>query len=466
MKPHEIKLYEMMREEVKDLIYQATHFNLHYNTTKKYEVVRQRLLEVVGKQGVKEVWCVITNTARAIASRADSLKIPKNDHAYKSSTNPQGINRRKMYTLLDKMVEQELFVFYKGGFCREDSSIKYASLYAITDKFRAMFNGVEIKEVVEYTGEVVEIKDRKTGELMNSKVKGTSNMRAIIRAYNELLSKAVFTIDKVTLPVQQYKRVFSGSLDKGGRWYNVVGGVQIMSPDMRKKIEIDGVKVVELDFKALHPSMLYEEASQECPDDVAFWIQEIMHGKFDPYVDNGLGNMIFVDFRAIEEYREKWNKPHYDPIRNLIKFGVLVCLNASAGSRHPMGSAALAILHEYNKDKERPEERQKFYGIGSSVINEHGYQRFYARPVCEYVAATNYPIQKHFFTDRGVYLQNKDGAIVEDVIEEMTKRGVVVLSEHDSIICTEEHADEVEKLMREAYKKHMGSDKFCQIERK
>ena len=461
-----MKMIDISREERKEIVYRSTHFNLHFNRSKKYNDVYFRIADVVGSGYVKELWCFLTNTARAIKAHATYMKIPKDKNIYSMESNTQKISYRKMCRMLDTLVEDGWLYYYQGGFdpCAPDNPIP--SFYKIMPKLYELYSGIDIDEDVCYSGELAEVKNRETREYILRQFKGIGLVRNVMREYNDLLSCTDFTLFGELLPIQQYKRVFSGDMASGGRVYNVVGGVQIMSPYMRSHLKMNGEDVVELDFKSLHPAILYELEYNKDHDFVEAWVMSQM-GEFDPYTDRDIEQFLEVDWEAIKSHKEKHNLPDYNPVRNMIKFATLVSLNAKEGKRHKMGVAAQALLHEYNKDDGRAEANKKYVGIGKTLMNgSNGYKQFPAILMCQHVHDKNLPIQDYFFNDIGVQLQYIDSCIVVEVIEEMTNCGIVVLSEHDSIICTEDHADEVEKLMRKAYKKHTGGDKFCQIERK
>lgn len=453
-----IEIYKLEKKEREELYVRATHFNLFYNRSKSYEDVYKHIAEQVGVHSSKELWCVITNIARALKQDALRLQIPKDNQAYVG--NRQQISRRKMFLLLDSMVDSGYFVFYKGGFINVKKEEYTSSLYEMTDKLKILWKDVDINEKLEYNGDLIEIKDRETKKYLNANIRGTSVHRALVCEYNSVLCRVRLELDGIILPAQQYKRVYSDSLSYGGRFYNVAGGVQTMKQEDRKRLMINGEKVVELDFKALHPSILYEKTWQENPILVERWIEQAWDGVYNPYITKGYDDLLYIVDDEIAEHLHKHGLVKYNPIRNLFKFAVMTCLNAKRGEKRPLQPASNALTSEWYDDKKKDVVDRKYVGL--YPVGD----KFPARDICELVQAANLPIEEHFFSDVGISLQRIDSDIVERVIQALLDKGEVLYPEHDSVIVRESLEHEVTQLMRKAYFDVIGSDQFCVVEKK
>lgn len=66
------------------------------------------------------------------------------------------------------------------------------------------------------------------------------------------------------------------------------------------------------------------------------------------------------------------------------------------------------------------------------------------------------PIAKFFHSGEGIRLQRLDADIAEDVILRMMDKGILALPIHDSFIVTEDHADLLADVMKDAYQRKMG----------
>ncbi|MDV7341804.1 DNA-directed RNA polymerase [Terasakiella sp. A23] len=65
-------------------------------------------------------------------------------------------------------------------------------------------------------------------------------------------------------------------------------------------------------------------------------------------------------------------------------------------------------------------------------------------------------IVHYFCTDIGVRLMNLDSNIAELVIEHFSNQNIPILSVHDSFISDRQHMTEMERIMRDAFKKVVG----------
>jgi hypothetical protein len=211
---------------------------------------------------------------------------------------------------------------------------------------------------------------------------GLSRMCKAVQKINEGLISA--RIDGA--PVGLMMRIFNENLSRGGRFYSAGGGWQSMKQDMRSQIQIGGEPVVEIDYKAIHPAMLYAGVGASMPRDcydLAPWP------------------------------------------RSLVKKALLVMLNA-----RNEGQARAAILH--SKEMEEIEDRPASVRKLMADI-----KRFHA------------PIASYFHSDAGAWLMRKDSDLAQMVMLSMLNKGVVILPVHDSFLVPASKADELEKVMLE-----------------
>lgn len=429
-------LVKMEVSEVDSLLLQATHFNLSFNRSTKYRSVFDSL-QTVCNGSVKELWTFITNTARALKCRATALSIPKQFAPYKD--NKQGISHSKMVLLLDVLEREGYVDYYRGGLLNMDDADKVQSIYVLKKKYLDLWEGVDVsKEKDSY--QFVQIRDKLTKEALSlSGRNGVKEMKDILARYNTLLETTSFYVGGVLVPVQQYSRVFSGSLEEGGRYYNTCGGIQTMKSESRGSLLIDGHPTVELDFKALHPSILYDRAHQ-CG---------AITPSTDPY-NISLDGIFTVDYAAVEHVNG------HNPARNLVKKVLLKALNA-ADLKAACGSVVEDWYAEHRKG-----DKGAFYGL--QIVNPRG--RFPAKELCNRVKDAHPLIAEAFFSGIGLLLQRVDSDIITRVLNSFMDIGVPVLSWHDSCVVSEQYAEMLHAQMLKAYTEVVGSCLHCRIEKK
>ena len=171
-----------------------------------------------------------------------------------------------------------------------------------------------------------------------------------------------------------------------------------------------------------------------------------------------------VDQEKIEWFRTTYNKPKYDPVRNLQKRIVMISLNAKSYTK-----ACANITKHYKADFDQRGTQGEvdclYFGIEPDV-DKKGELEFRSGDSVQAVAYHNSPIVKYFFKDQGVSLQYLDSEILSDVMSKLIMQGEVLLPEHDSVIVLEELEGVALQYMKDAYLKVMGSDKFCFVEKK
>ena len=194
-------------------------------------------------------------------------------------------------------------------------------------------------------------------------------------------------------------RVFNnGHWNQGGRFYG--GGWQQLSGANRRRLLINGEPVVELDYKALHPTMLYHMAGVDPEGDV--------------YGFEGLVGL-----------------------RPLGKIILLVALNA-ANRRKAIGAVR-------DKVREDPELAQSVQETGRSITEL--YDLFLAR---------HEPIAHQFGSGIGIKLQYLDSVIMDRLIAHFADMDVPCLSVHDSAIVPVHYEEELRERMLAEYERVFG----------
>ena len=410
-----------MTEEEREIQYLSTVWGyLTYHKSKVYIPIVKKLVKEFGNKYDKEIRCLVTNAGRAIRMKATGFVLTRDRNDYIG--NGQGISYRRMYSLIEVMKEKEYLSVNLGGVKIKWGEIEagYTSITRMRDKMLSLFDGVSLKSISTEVGDLLEVRDRETKEYKSTKgFRGVKEMKELIKRYNRKIAESTITIEGNMIATQSYKRVFLDNLDHGGRWYNDCGGVQLLNAEKRSRIEIDGCAVIEYDFSAMHPNILYQLLLKEkcimTPDG------------FCPYTIEGLFN---------SSVPEK-------SVRNLVKMMVMVGLNASS-----KGSAVYAVKGKIESDKD------KYKGIPEDVN---------LSKVFTHIVKHNHLIADKFFSDCGVVLQKIDSEIMEHIIRQFLDLDILLLPWHDGFICSEEAITphEVLLIMTDAWKLALGGVEYC-----
>lgn len=253
----------------------------------------------------------------------------------------------------------------------------------------------------------------------------TVRMRKNLFAYNTLIHRSEIDFPEVlqhrSEPVDLQRRftyrIFNkGSFDVGGRFY---GPWWVTLPkhtnpngsklNMRQFIRINGNPVVELDYSAQHPTLLYARKGLPLPT--------------DPYDIAG-----------------------YD--RAVIKQAVLISLNAE--SRR----GALGALHQWARKEREQTGLDNQFCIPPTIMDD--------------IERVHAPIAEFFFSGAWKFLQRQDSDIAERVMNHFTTKGIPVLMIHDSFIVERQHEAELERVMSEAMAQELrayGVDQKPRIKR-
>lgn len=236
--------------------------------------------------------------------------------------------------------------------------------------------------------EVVLLRDDKGGLLDYPETRDIDRMRRRLQKFNEAIMGSEID-EAVTAPLA---RIFNKDMTRGGRFYAMGSSWQNIKAKARKTLTIGGEPVAELDYRTLHPAILYAEAGATMPSDC--------------YELTG------------------WP-------RKLVKVAMLTLINAKT-----IHAARQSIAHN---------ELMTQWGEpgGQDALQA-------ADQLIKAIKQLHKPIAHAFHSDSGARLMAIDATLAETVMTLMLARGVVVLPVHDSFLVQASKADELEAAMLEA----------------
>lgn len=175
----------------------------------------------------------------------------------------------------------------------------------------------------------------------------------------------------------------------------------------RKFIQIDGENIVELDFKALHPSMIMAKMGIQ-----------------------------------INEY------PYYclDLDKSFVKSLLLVCFNAKSKNRFKN------IILQYKEKLAK-----KYAKIGETIpkLWIDSYNRYMSDNI-KYEEELEKRFPNYFASDIGVDLQYLDSKIAQKVMKYFLSKDEICIPIHDSFIVKSKFEDELKDVMQKSYSEVMG----------
>lgn len=432
-----------------------------YSENKWFSPVFARLEGVVGKKNkarYKSTRWFLTCTAKAL--RNNGIGFCFSMHTSWFTNTKQGIGHLNSVDIV-RLLEREGYIdVYKG--CVElwganedgDGSVPketHPTIVVLKPKYLELWEGVDLCKIPSIKdSDLITIRDRKTKEEISLQgYKGVSEMRELVERWNKKLAETEIRINDSLCASVQYNRIFSDDLDQDGRFYVIGGGVQTAPAILRKtSLFIGEDKAVELDFKAMHPSLLLELMS----------VGAMKEGRdfdvspdFSPY-DADLKGLVELDQYEIDKQSDLLGSK-YDPIRNLKKQALLVMINAKSEA-----AARGALCQKLATDKRRPDPIDRlFVGIKGSLPIKEIMDRIYEH---------NEVIAEYMYKDTGIALMNMDSRIAERVIDAMLQENEPVLCYHDSFIVRHYMEDYLRLSMENAWKAVMKDNKFCKIDKK
>ena len=227
-----------------------------------------------------------------------------------------------------------------------------------------------------------------------------------VRTYNAALKDVVVAYG--SMPIDPYlHRVFNGSMSLGGRFYG--SAHQTMRKQHRQHITIDGEPTVELDYSALHPSLL-------------LW---------------RTGGALSAD-----PYTEIAGKAGIT--RELVKALLLRLINSENVS-----DFCRVVTSSGNESKKAEAEagRADEWFIPDVPTGYKG------ADFVEAVEAAFPTLTGSFGGTIGLELQGIDSKLMADLLAECLSAGIVALPVHDSVIVPQSRADDAREIMFNCYQR-------------
>lgn len=349
----------------------------------------------------------------------------------KTRYNAPQLRTEALTNVVNHLHQNGLVEYHKGYNGEHARYSRIRATESLLERFKQLSDVVigwhEEREVI-----VMKIKDKKNPKKKYLKKYGSDQkgkrdqnvvigMRRRCQAYNRLLADTDISVpfsnedcqltnrlradsgDYLIDPFEKHLyRVFGNSAVKGGRFYGAWW--ELVSSEVRAQIRINGDPVVELDFSAFHPTLLYLEHTNTLPEG---------------------------DVYDLPVLREAMPEVDRAELRSVVKKAFLVLLNA------PTRKSAKGSLRKLGRDEP---EYALFKEMDLDVLFDA-------------IEARHPDIWQYFGSDKAMELQNWDSKIADRVMEiMMCEKGIPCLPVHDSFIVAAQHADILRAAMEKAMK--------------
>lgn len=236
---------------------------------------------------------------------------------------------------------------------------------------------------------------------------------ARMKFINEQNLKHEVLLGKQKIDVKQsvIYRVNGDKIDDkhNGRCYSMKNGIQSLKKETRRNIRIDGMKSVQVDYKSLHPNMLYAMNK-------VFYSSKDMYDVGRWYSGYGL---------SVEQAKQA------------VKMLLLRMINARS-------------------------KYQAMYSFKTGWNQEHGINKndyiIWLTDLFDRIQKKHQKIKNMFCTGIGTELMNKDGKLIRQVCYRLTRQGICAIGIHDSVLVGEKYKNRAKQVMQEQYKKMFNCD--------
>lgn len=380
----------------------------------KDELIANGLLhELLGNQVVYKIKERIEDFCLLIANllkneKKFSVAVSFNNNYYNASRYNGGRGRYFIIDFLNILENEKYIVIIKGHNVKPKP--RFSRTWP-TEKLLERFRPIgHINSTV--IGLVI-LRDEKGKEINFTNNKETDRISNILRKANIVNSQheVQLMIEGKTIRLNtDLHCVFTRNFKLHGRLYTSTNtGYQgYKEKEERIHIKIDHQPVVELDFSAMHPRMLYAMEGIQYPYDD------------DPYTD------VFKDIE----------------LRKILKFQFLRLLN-SVSFKKAVVSARWEL---HNDDK----KFIKKHGISmKTILRRHVYT---IQRIFDEFKEAHKPIAKYFDDDEtGLKMMRLDSKIALEIIKHFTDKNIPILAIHDSFLVQQQYHDKLRQVMDNSF---------------
>jgi hypothetical protein len=309
-------------------------------------------------------------------------------------------------TTVDSMETQNL-IDKRKGYRFGDKNAEYTKIWP-TDELKDLFPRLD-QYVIWVPHDVIELRDKDGKPKKFPNTPKIRTLRKKLDLINEVNSKAEILSDGTDVLRTYLHAIYTESFEYYGRLHSKgYRHYQGYSEDDRRSFTINGNPVVELDYKGLHPYLLYAHVGKQ------YWQ--------DPYS--------IIDTRP--------------EVRPFLKRILLAMVNSKLETAE---KASNRIFFDPQSDSDRRLAK---------ALRKIGINR--ARPHIDKFLEVHQPIRHLLGTGKttGLKFMNKDAKIALDVMTHFAKQGIPILSIHDSFIVECQYKTELENVMKSVYRTHTG----------
>jgi hypothetical protein len=218
--------------------------------------------------------------------------------------------------------------------------------------------------------------------------------------------------------------IFTDNFEQHGRLYTREYGHQSLRKSERETIRFGREASVEVDFRGMHPRILYH--------------LEGLDYRQDPY--------------------HLWGQATTEPMRLMAKLLINTAINAGSESEAIAACNFAMSSFTNEKDEHGKRRRKQSKELQDAIklqeaVREAGlsFSQIYPLAVRHHRA-----IQESFGSDAGIRLMRHDSAIALDILHHFARRCIPCLGVHDSFIVPKRHEAELRRAMMSYYKRRLG----------
>lgn len=341
------------------------------------------------------------------------------------------------YAIMDQLkdLHRHEFINLKDGYnFPETGDIEMAKIWP-TEKLLKYFPKnpmVTYKPV-----ELVELRELNSSKQIPYRdTQRSREVRKELQKANELYGKQNICLPGGHEIVVNLKAIFKKNFSLYGRIHTAgPEHIQGLWEEERQELMINGQPVIELDYSALHPHLLYASEG----------IQYVG----DPYLAGGMHPLLRPVLKIL-----LMAMLHSDT-RDQAAKAVNGFLFENPGERSKLAEAGLLPGWKWNKTGPRSRWRRT-----RPLINQ------FAIPLMEQFIETHQPVAHHFFSGKtnGLRIMNKDARIALEVLRWFTKKEIPCIPIHDSFLVPACYEPQLREVMERMYKKITGGFR-CPIKR-